>query len=51
MPDILSHLETKGIYADRRTIYDAISLLNSIDFEIVKVKEKGGTKYLNILVR
>lgn len=45
MPDILSHLETKGIYADRRTIYDAISLLNYIDFEIVKVKEKGSTKY------
>lgn len=45
MPDILSFLETKGIYADRRTIYSAISLLNSVDFEIVGVQEKGGYKY------
>ena len=45
MPDILSFLESKGIYADRRTIYTAISLLNSTDFEITGVKEKGGYKY------
>ena len=45
MPDILSYLETKGIYADRRTIYSAISLLKSTEFEIVKVQEKGGAKY------
>ncbi len=45
MPDILSFLETKGIYADRRTIYAAISLLNSVNFEITGVKEKGGYKY------
>lgn len=45
MPEILSFLETKGIYADRRTIYAAISLLNSADFEITGVKEKGGYKY------
>lgn len=45
MPEILSFLESKGIFADRRTIYAAISLLNSIDFEIVGVQEKGGYKY------
>ncbi len=45
MPEILSFLETKGIYADRRTIYSAISLLNAADFEIVGVQEKGGYKY------
>lgn len=45
MSDILSFLESKGIYADRRTIYTAISLLNSADFEITGVKEKGGYKY------
>lgn len=45
MTDILSYLETKGIYADRRTIYSAISILNSADFEIVGVQEKGGYKY------
>lgn len=45
MPEILSFLETKGIYADRRTIYAAISLLNSVGFEIVGVQEKGGYKY------
>lgn len=45
MPEILSFLETKGIYADRRTIYSAISLLNTADFEIIGVQEKGGYKY------
>lgn len=45
MPEILSFLETKGIYADRRTIYSAISLLNTINFEIIGVQEKGGYKY------
>lgn len=45
MPEILSFLETKGIYADRRTIYSAISLLNTVNFEIVGVQEKGGYKY------
>ncbi len=45
MPQILSFLETKGIYADRRTIYAAVSLLNTIGFEIVGVQEKGGYKY------
>lgn len=45
MSEILSFLETKGIYADRRTIYSAISLLNTADFEIVGVQEKGGYKY------
>lgn len=45
MPEILSFLENRGIYADRRTIYAAISILNSADFEIVGVKEKGGYKY------
>lgn len=43
MPEILSFLETKGIYADRRTIYAAISLLNSADFEITGVKKKAAT--------
>lgn len=45
MPEILSFLEAKGIYADRRTIYSAISLLNTADFEIIGVQEKGGYKY------
>lgn len=45
MSEILSFLESKGIYADRRTIYTAISVLNSADFEITGVKEKGGYKY------
>ncbi len=45
MPEILSLLESKGIYADRRTIYSAISILNSADFEIKGVQEKGGYKY------
>ena len=45
MPEILSFLETKGIYADRRTIYSAISILNTVDFEIVGIREKGDYKY------
>ena len=45
MPEILLFLESKGIYADRRTIYSAISILNSAEFEIVGVQEKGGYKY------
>ncbi|MCD7725325.1 MAG: WYL domain-containing protein [Clostridiales bacterium] len=45
MPEILSFLESKGIYADRRTIYSAISILNSAGFEITGVQEKGGYKY------
>ena len=45
MPDILSYLESKNIFADRRTIYAAISLLNYTDFEIVGVQEKGNYKY------
>lgn len=45
MQEILSFLETKGIYADRRTIYSAISILNYSGFEIEGVQEKGGYKY------
>lgn len=45
MPEILSYLEIKNIYADRRTIYAAISLLRSAGFDIDGIKEKGGFKY------
>lgn len=45
MPEILEYLEHKGIFADRRTIYSAISILNSAEFEIIGVQEKGGYKY------
>lgn len=45
MPDILSYLESKNIFADRRTVYSDISLLNYTDFEIIGVQEKGGYKY------
>jgi hypothetical protein len=45
MPEILSYLEQKGITADRRTIYSAISILDYANFEIVGVQEKGGYKY------
>ena len=45
MPEILAFLESKGIIAERRTIYSAISILNSADFEIIGVQEKGGYKY------
>lgn len=45
MPDILKYLEERGIFADRRTIYSAISLLSDVDFNIVGVQEKGNYKY------
>lgn len=45
MPEILSYLESKGISADRRTIYSAISLLDYAHFSIVGIQEKGGYKY------
>lgn len=45
MPDILFFLEEKDIYAERRTIYSAITLLNMAGFEIIGVQEKGGYKY------
>lgn len=45
MRDILSFLESKGIYADRRTIYAAIHLLNFIGFEVVGIQEKYYYKY------
>lgn len=45
MPEILEYLEDKGIYADRRTIYSAISLLGLTGFDIEGVQEKGGYKY------
>ena len=48
MPDILKYLEYKNIYADRRTVYSAISLLNTAGFEIQGVQEKGGYKYHHI---
>ena len=45
MPEILCFLEDRGIFADRRTIYAAISILNTAGFEIAGVQEKGGYKY------
>lgn len=45
MHEILSYLETKNVYADRRTIYSAISVLCSAGFDIEGVKEIGGYKY------
>lgn len=45
MPEIFAFLETKGVYADRRTIYSAIHILQDTGFEIVGVQEKGGYKY------
>ena len=45
MKEIQSFLHTKNIYADRRTIYSAISLLNEADFGIVGVHGKGEYKY------
>ena len=45
MPEIKKYLEEKGINADRRTIYSAISLLSDVDFNIVGVQEKGNYKY------
>ena len=43
--DILSYLEERDIFLDRRTIYSDIKLLNYAGFEIVGVAEKGGYKY------
>ncbi len=45
MEDMKKYLEMRGIFADRRTIYSAISILNSVEFEIKGVQEKGGYKY------
>lgn len=45
MPEILSFLEKKNIYVERRTVYSALHLLDYSGFEIVGVKEKGGYKY------
>lgn len=45
MPEILSFLESKDIFVDRRTIYTDLKLLNYSGFEIVGVQEKGGYKY------
>lgn len=45
MSDILSYLEERDIFLDRRTIYSDIKLLNYAGFEIVGVAEKGGYKY------
>lgn len=45
MSDIMAYLEAKDIYADRRTIYSAISLLDYVDFRIEGVPEKGNYKY------
>lgn len=45
MKEIQSFLHTKNIYADRRTIYSAISLLNEANFGIVGVHGKGEYKY------
>lgn len=45
MPEILSFLESKDIFVDRRTIYTDLKLLNYAGFEVVGVPEKGGYKY------
>lgn len=45
MPEILSFLESKDIFVDRRTIYTDLKLLTYSGFEIVGVQEKGGYKY------
>ena len=45
MPEILSYLEDKNIFVDRRTVYTNISLLNQSGFEIVGIAEKGNYKY------
>ena len=45
MDDIKRYLEQRGVFADRRTVYAAISILRSADFEIIGVQEKGGYKY------
>lgn len=48
MPDILSYLEEREIFVDRRTIYSDITLLNHVGFEIEGVQEKGDYKYHHI---
>jgi predicted DNA-binding transcriptional regulator YafY len=45
MKEILNFLESKDIYADRRTIYSAISLLDYVNFRIEGIPEKGNYKY------
>ena len=45
MPEILSYLEERNTFVDRRTIYTDLQLLNYAGFEIVGVQEKGGYKY------
>lgn len=43
--DIISFLRQKKIFVDRRTIYAAISILNSTGFEIESIKGNGKCKY------
>ena len=45
MSDIMEYLEARDIYADRRTIYSAISLLDYVNFRIEGIPEKGNYKY------
>ncbi len=45
MSEILLFLEKKNVYVDRRTVYSAISVLNSAGFEIEGIQEKGSYKY------
>lgn len=45
MPQILSYLEKKDIFVDRRTIYSDIKLLNYSGFEIVGKQGKNDYKY------
>ena len=45
MPEILSFLEKKDIFIDRRTVYTYFKLLNYTGFDIVSVREKGDCKY------
>ncbi len=46
MPDILSYLESKNIFADRRTIYAAISLLT---IQILKLLVYRKKEIINII--
>lgn len=45
MPEILSYLEKKDIFVDRRTIYTDIKLLNYAGFEIIGKQGKKDYKY------
>lgn len=45
MKDILEYLETKGIYADRRTVYSAIHLLDETGFKVEHISGRGIYKY------